>query len=239
MMAASRPSTARLRPARGSSRGRLALAGLALLAIAGAILALTALAALTGFDGSAGPSATAGTPASPVVVRVTAGTEIATGFALDRDRIVTVAHVLDRRLAVNGRRARIARVNRGADLAVLSVHVLTGTGAPATAASAAPRTAAGSAGDTVGILRLRDGRVSSLSGHVRRRIVAHVRVNGAPAATRPALELAARVRPGDSGAPIVNESGAIVGVIFAASSGNEDTVYAVDAGPLMRLLAPN
>jgi V8-like Glu-specific endopeptidase len=55
--------------------------------------------------------------------------------------------------------------------------------------------------------------------------------------TRPALELAARVVAGDSGAPVVSRSGVLAGVIFAASSRHPDTAYAIDAKAVTRLLA--
>jgi len=68
--------------------------------------------------------------------------------------------------------------------------------------------------------------------------VAHVRAPGAERAlTRPALELAAGVEAGDSGAPVLSSSGALAGVIFATSNRRTDTAYAVDASALTRLLA--
>jgi S1-C subfamily serine protease len=200
--------------------------------LAAVLLGAAALAAVLAFsDGSAPAESPAVAP-----LRVTSGHEIATGFALGADRIVTVAHALGGPLAVNGRPARLVRADRRSDLALLSVP---GLHAPARAAgSAAPATESARAGAPVRVLRLRSGHTAPLSVHIRRAIVAHVRTAGARRAVmRPALELAARVRAGDSGAPVVSRSGALVGVIFAASNGRAGTAYAVDASALTRLLA--
>jgi S1-C subfamily serine protease len=173
-------------------------------------------------------------PSGVIPVRVTSGNQIATGFAVGRDRIVTVAHVLGEPVTVDGARARIVRADRRSDLALLEVPGL-GTGSADATALAAISARVGS---RLRLLRLRDGRASSLSVDVRRAIVAHVRAGRARAVTRPALELAARVAPGDSGAPLVSGSGALAGVIFAASRRRETTAYAVDARAVMRLIAP-
>jgi S1-C subfamily serine protease len=188
--------------------------------------------------------------ASPMsLVRVTSGPEVATGFGVGRDRVVTVAHVLggavrvgdtpvrvgDTPARVGGRAARVIRVDRRADLALLRVPGI------ASAARDESRVGGGDgvgAGDEVRVLRLRSGSSDSLSAQVRRSIVAHVRALGAQrAVTRPALELEARVTAGDSGAPVVSRSGALVGVIFATSARRENTAYAVDASAVARLLA--
>jgi hypothetical protein len=53
---------------------------------------------------------------------------------------------------------------------------------------------------------------------------------------RPALELSARIAPGDSGAAVVSDGGALAGVVFAASRNRSDTAYAVDASAVRQLL---
>jgi Trypsin-like peptidase domain len=192
---------------------------------------------------------------------VTAGSEIATGFAVGRDRVLTVAHVVDGAghavdggvreggtgaIRVNGIRARVLRVDRRSDLALLALPEGAGAARGSTWASEAVRERAGTppavaeagAGERVRLVPLRDGGSSPQSVRVRRAIVAHVRAAGAArAVTRPALELAAHVRAGDSGAPVESRSGALVGVVFAASSRRESTAYAVDASAVTRLLA--
>jgi S1-C subfamily serine protease len=186
----------------------------------------------------------ASTGRSPVTaLRVASGAEIATGFAVGRDRVVTVAHALGaegaarpRAVSVDRVRGRVLRLDRRSDLALLAVpDVASGSWG---AAADAPAIASASAGDALRVVRLRDGRSSSVSVHVRRTLVAHVRTLGAErAVTRPALELAGRVAPGDSGAPVISGSGALVGVVFATSSRRERTAYAVDASAVRRLLA--
>jgi S1-C subfamily serine protease len=53
---------------------------------------------------------------------------------------------------------------------------------------------------------------------------------------RPALELAASVMPGDSGSPVVDGRGRVVGVVFAQASDREGLAYALDAGALRSIL---
>jgi Trypsin-like peptidase domain len=142
--------------------------------------------------------------------------EHATAWVLRPGRLVTVAHVLraGRPVSVGGRRARVVRVDRRLDLAVLAVPGLH---------TAAARRAAPRAGERVTIRALR----GSLPATVRRLITAHVSgADGGPAEVRPALELAAAVQPGDSGAP-VTAGGRVVGMVFAAAT-DRDVAYALD-----------
>jgi hypothetical protein len=153
------------------------------------------------------------------------GATLATGFAAGDDRVVTVAHVLDGggALTVDGHRARVLRVDRRDDLALLAVGGLR-----------APRlrtTAGAGARDTR--LLLRSG---ARPAPVRRAITAAVRIEPAPAVRRPALELAADVAGGDSGAALVDREGRVAGVLFATSTARAHAAYAVDAAPLRALL---
>jgi S1-C subfamily serine protease len=211
---------ARLRRAPRRTVGLLAVA-------AAAVLAAGVLAGAALLGGGSAPA-----PEVPGIVplRVSSGNGIATGFAVADGRVVTVAHVLHGPVTVAGRRGRVLRVDRQSDLALLS--------APAVAsAGAAPRSARPVDGQHLRVVRLRDGRVSMLSAHVRRSIVAHVREAGAArAVVRPALELSARIAPGDSGAAVVSDSGELTGVVFAASRNRVGTAYAVDAGAVTHLL---
>jgi S1-C subfamily serine protease len=186
------------------------------LGVAGASLAVA------GGAWAVAPHASPARHAAPRLHAVVAGGEHATGFAAGGDRVVTVAHVLDAGtpLTVDGRRARILRVDRTADLALLALPGLH---------AAAVRTGAGAPGDV---------RLLGHPARVRRTLTATVR--GAPsqrAARRPALELAADARPGDSGAPLLAGDGRVVGVLFAASRDRADTAYAVDGSALRALLA--
>jgi S1-C subfamily serine protease len=209
--------------------------------VAGAALLAAALAAVVLLRSADDPALTGQPGIAPV--RVASGGEVATGFAVGRDRVVTVAHVLEGAVRVAGVRAQVLRVDRRSDLALLAVRGGTGRSPAASAivgrspASAGDEVRIASAGDEVRVVVLRNGRSSARSVRMRRAIVAHVRAAGAEqAVTRPALELAARVRDGDSGAPVLARSGALVGVVFAASSRRENTAYAVDASAVARLL---
>jgi hypothetical protein len=226
---ARRPALARTRrPAAPRTRRPAAPRTLVLVAVLALVAALSIVLSTSGADKEAAISP----------LRVTSGGEIATGFAVGRDRVVTVAHVLGGAPAVNGRHARVVRVDRRSDIALLSVPGLTASGQPSGPAGEPAIADVAGAGARLRVLRLRSGRSSSLSVHVRRAIVAHVRALGAAqAVTRPALELAGRVAAGDSGAPVVSDSGALAGVIFAASRRREGTAYAVDASAVALLLA--
>jgi S1-C subfamily serine protease len=225
----------------GRRRPRLGSPLLAVLALAVVVAAALALAALFRADSPGASRIEATSPIAPL--RVASGDGIATGFAVADGRLVTVAHVLHGPVTVRGRRVRVLRVDRRADLALLTEpRVRAGAAPDSGAAALAPSAAAlgfGSAADGqhLRVVRLRGGASSLLSVDVRRSIVAHVRVAGRRAAVaRPALELSARVAPGDSGAPVIADDGALAGVLFAASRNRADTAYAVDASAVKKLL---
>jgi S1-C subfamily serine protease len=152
--------------------------------------------------------------------------DVATGFEHGDGRIVTVAHLLPARRARvlvrsgegRAQRARVIAVDPRGDLAVLAL----GASAPGPSplpGSGSPR-----------LLVRRDGRSAAIEAKVRRRIDARIRARpGAAPVLRPALELEARVRQGDSGAPLVAADGSLLGVLFAQSSERSDTAYAVAA----------
>jgi S1-C subfamily serine protease len=175
------------------------------------------------------PAAPDRAPAPPRVVAVAVtspagAAERATGFAAGRDRVVTVAHVLDAggAVTVDGRRARVLRVDRRDDLALLAV--------PGVSAVRA-RTTEKPGGDVRLLLR-----TTARPARIRRAITATVTVEPDPAVRRPALDLAADVAPGDSGAPVVDARGRVAGVVFATSSDRAHTAYAVDASAVAALL---
>jgi S1-C subfamily serine protease len=157
--------------------------------------------------------------------------DIATGFASGDGRAFTVQHVLSiSRPAVvtapGGRpgRARVLRVDARADLALLAVA---GLRAPPL------RVGSASAGDRVTVRVLRDGHVRALPARVRRVITARVHAaSGGSPQTRPALELAAAVVKGDSGAPVLDDHARVVGVVFAEAHDRDGVAYAVASSAL-------
>jgi S1-C subfamily serine protease len=188
-------------------------------------------ALLAGCGDSASPEA-----AAPRVVTVLgAGSEAATGFAMGDGRVLTVAHAVERGADVRvragraaPRRARVLRRDVRTDLALLAVPRLRGT---------VPETATTSNEGNVSVLVVRDGRVVTVPAAVRRAIDASVSAAGAERPLRrPALELEARLRAGDSGAPVVTGGGELAGVVFARSRNHPDTAYAVDAQAVTPLL---
>jgi S1-C subfamily serine protease len=71
-----------------------------------------------------------------------------------------------------------------------------------------------------------------MAAAIRRSVTAHVTGPGTGPYVRPALELAAPVAIGDSGAPVVDAGGAVTGIVFARSNDHPGTAYAVDARAL-------
>lgn len=196
--------------------GRAATAGLA------------ATLALCGCGGAAAPTA----PVPPALLAVTVtepsgAISSATAFAAGDGRAVTVAHAIAGRsvlVALPGgpaRRARVVATDARLDLAVLEVP---GLRAPALRVTN-PR-----AGEGARVLVMRRGRSQLLRATVRRVITARVRdAPGAVVRVRPALELDAAVMQGDSGAPVLDGAGRVVGMVFAQSSDRDDRTYALDA----------
>ena len=89
----------------------------------------------------------------------------------------------------------------------------------------------GVTGPTARFGETRDGDVRVLTtdgvrAGVRRRVSARL-VDQPGRPRRPSLELAAAVSAGDSGAPVVNADGEVVGVVFARSTRRGGTAYAV------------
>jgi S1-C subfamily serine protease len=170
--------------------------------------------------------------AEPQVVAIDAGpADVATGVALGGGRVLTVAHVLEggrRPIVVRGRdgvpRAGfVLRADPRLDLAVLSVPGLR-----------ADRLSLADGGRDVQVLLRRGAGVTAEGATVRRRTTARL-VDQPGAPLRPTLELAADVERGDSGAPVVDAAGRLVGVVYASSTARPGTAYAVRSEGLRRL----
>jgi S1-C subfamily serine protease len=161
--------------------------------------------------------------AAPAIVTVGGGrTHVATGFTVSAGRVVTVAHLLegDTITVRSGdgvvRRGAVLRRDDTLDLALLAVPGLR------------PAPVFARAGTRM--LVRRGGTVVAEPARVVRRITAHL-----GATRRPALELAATVAAGDSGAPVLVD-GRLAGVVFARSRERAGIAYAVDAAALVRFL---
>jgi Trypsin-like peptidase domain len=157
------------------------------------------------------PPVAAAPPRSPQIVSVSVGHDRATGFVAGDERVVTVAHVLGDDVVVDGRPATVVRLDHRLDLAVLRVEGLRGEA-----------------------VRVGGGRTSVLGRPAP--VVRHItaRVDGGP--PRPALEVRATVAIGESGAPLVTDTGRVAGVVFARSRHRSQTAYAVDGAALAGLL---
>jgi S1-C subfamily serine protease len=192
-----------------------------------AAAALTALA-LAGCGGERARPA-----APPSVLQVTVrvpgrAAEVTTAFAARDGQAVTVAHAVGRARTVliarpggRPRRARVASADARLDLALVAVP---GLKAPAV------RTTRARAGEEARVVVLRDGRPRALRATVRRAITARVRDRpGARPRVRPALELTATVVRGDSGAPVLDAGGRVLGMVFAQAADRADRAYALAA----------
>jgi S1-C subfamily serine protease len=197
--------------------------------LAGAVLAAVALVAAGCGGGGAGP-----TGAPPTVVRVTVATdglvpEVASGVAAGDGRVLTVAHPLSpgRAVRVGGRPARVVRLDRRLDLAVLAVPGLR-----------APALRLGDGGARARVVVLRAAGARPVDAPIRRRVTVAFRDQpGDPPRMRPGLELAAAIDPGDSGAPVLDGRGRLLGVLYARSRDRAGTAWAVDAAAARSLLA--
>ena len=151
------------------------------------------------------------------------------GFAFSPGRVMTNAHVvagtksLQVMTAEDGRAhdARLVYFDPDMDLAVLDVPDLPVR--PLVFASGAER------GDNAAVLGYpENGGLQATPARVRNEVVAPGRdIYGEGTVVRELLSLRADVRPGNSGGPVVNTDGHVIGVVFAASIDQDDTGYAM------------
>lgn len=186
------------------------------------------------------PSLVARVTASTVRVSGTAcGLRLSgSGFSPAPDTIVTNAHVVagttsTQVLRPDGRTlpATVAVFDPVKDLAVLSVPGLGQPSLPLASAVVAENDAV--FGHPQG-----QAAIDVSPARVVRRVTADVGdIYDRPAAPRQILVLSAALEPGDSGAPLVNSAGQVVGVAFAVANLRPTTAYAVAGEELTPVLA--
>jgi S1-C subfamily serine protease len=154
-----------------------------------------------------------------------------TGFVYAREYVMTNAHVVagvrDARVEGDGGSPRAARVvlfDPQRDVAVLHVPGL----------DLAPLDFAGTAnsGDSAVVAGYpEDGPFTAVAARVRDEIVAVGRdIYERGSVRRKVYSLRAKVRPGNSGGPLLSTDGDVYGVVFAAAADDPDTGYALTAG---------
>ncbi len=192
------------------------------------------------------------------VVRVTSygcGVEsIGSGFIVRPDQVLTAAHVLAGGQAISvqsGTRivpATIVAFDPGADLALLQLR----RGELRNSLRLAPDYPIASenesdnetldTGDTEnqgevlgfvdgGPLKARSVRSSTELSEIGRDIFDERRVN------RKVLRLAADLGPGDSGAPVIDRNGAVIGLVFSRAPDRKTTAFALATSEIRRFLA--
>jgi S1-C subfamily serine protease len=155
------------------------------------------------------------------------------GFVAAADLIVTNAHVIAGgstvQVGVGGRNREAVPVlfDPELDIAVLRVAGL-GVAPLTLAAGEVERGTIGAAvGHPLG------GPLAGEPAVVLRRLDATGRdIYGSGRVVRPVYELQARVRPGNSGGPVVDPSGTVIGVVFSRSAADAGIGYAVTSPPV-------
>jgi S1-C subfamily serine protease len=151
------------------------------------------------------------------------------GFAFAPERVITNAHVV---AAVDhptvfvgedtrGYSARVVYFDPHDDIAVLDV--------PGLPAQPLPIGLEVNRGQSVAVVGFpNDGPLSAQPGRVRNVILARGHdIYGGGSVTREVISMRVQVHPGNSGGPVLDSAGKVVGVVFAASADDANTGYAL------------
>jgi len=151
------------------------------------------------------------------------------GFTFAPDRVMTNAHVVagvpHPKVVVGGTGeaydATVVYFDRAIDVAVLAVPDL-----PTKALTFSMKA---ERGENVGVVGYpEDGPLTVTPGRVRDVMTARGRdIYGSNIVVREIVAMRADVRPGNSGGPVVNRDGEVVGMVFANSADHENTGYAL------------
>jgi S1-C subfamily serine protease len=154
------------------------------------------------------------------------------GFVYARGRVLTNAHVvagtLRSTVTVNGRTLSAVPVvyDPSLDVAVLAVR---GLGVPRLHFE--PRARLAEVAAVLGYPE--NGPFNAQPARIRdEQRLQSPDIYGDGSVTRDVLSLYARVRPGNSGGPLVSRRGKVLGMVFAASVSNRHTAYAVSAAQI-------
>jgi S1-C subfamily serine protease len=159
-----------------------------------------------------------------------------TGFVVARDVVVTNAHVVagERDTSVflpsgEQREARVVSFDPRRDLAVLRVP---GIGLPPL------RLGSGGAGTEGAVYgHPGGGPLRATPARIAEQIDARgTDIYRTTPTRRAVFVLAAHLQPGDSGAPLVDQAGNVIGVAFAIDPGNDSTAYALTNDELRAVL---
>ncbi|CAN5562059.1 MarP family serine protease [soil metagenome] len=192
----------------------------------------TAPPATPAAEGVVATAAAAGTPATVQVeglgcggVSVGSGTVVQQGFVVTNAHVVAGAERLNVRDAIGTHDATVIHIDPATDVAVLSAPSATATPLPWAQQPARRDTSGATLGYPGGQRRL-NVRPAAVRGREQAR---GRDIYGEQIITREILTLDAGVRPGDSGGPFIDRTGAIAGIVFAASAFDDGVGYALTA----------
>ncbi|MDQ4095131.1 MAG: MarP family serine protease [Actinomycetota bacterium] len=169
-----------------------------------------------------------------IVVPACGGTQLGTGWVSAPETVVTNAHVVAGSSGVNveaegevgtgGLEGQVVLFDPRLDLAILKVPDLQASPLPLITRNLD----SGSPGATLGYPGVEQGRFEANAAAVQNVFDARGRdIYGDEEVLREIYELRARVQQGDSGGPFVTPQGKVAGVIFAASTTQGGTGYAL------------
>ena len=158
-----------------------------------------------------------------------------TGFFVEENIVVTNAHVVagvnSPRIIHNGSEHELAFISLdpNSDLAILRSESF----------SSKPLRLDEAEEGEFGTIQafIKDGNIVITDVKIREKILAVGKdIFGQPGESREALSLEARIESGFSGAPVLNEDFAVVGVVFSRSRGGSSTAYAVQSSEVKKIL---